>query len=134
VPLVPLLLPSLELILSNRDRDDLVFTTDNATPLRLSNWRRHFNRAKQAAELDSRLTPHGLRHTAASLFIQAGTPPKVLQMIMGHASITMTLDLYGHLYPDEMDRWATRLGKDAAAILRPEDPQEEEQVPPDDPD
>ena len=38
--------------------------------------------------------------------IQAGYPPKMLQEIMGHASITTTLDLYGHLYPGEMDRYA----------------------------
>jgi integrase len=41
--------------------------------------------------------------------IQAGNPPKTLQEIMGHASITTTLDLYGHLYPGEMDRYADRL-------------------------
>jgi integrase len=62
----------------------------------------------QDAEVDG-LTPHGLRHTAASLYISAGTPPKVVQRIIGHASIAITLDLYGHLYPDEMDTWATHL-------------------------
>ena len=36
--------------------------------------------------------------------IQAGYPPKMLHEIRGHASITATLDLYGHLYPGEMDR------------------------------
>jgi hypothetical protein len=42
-------------------------------------------------------------------------------MILGHASITMTLDLYGHLYPDEMDRWAARLGQRAVSNLCPAD-------------
>lgn len=56
---------------------------------------------------------HDLRHTAASLMIRAGYPPKMLQEIMGHASITMTLDLYGHLYPGEMDRYADRLDEAA---------------------
>jgi len=41
--------------------------------------------------------------------IQAGYPPKMLHEIRGHASITATLDLYGHLYPGEMDRDAARL-------------------------
>ena len=45
--------------------------------------------------------------------IRAGYPPKMLQEIMGHASITMTLDLYGHLYPGEMDRYADRLDEAA---------------------
>lgn len=51
----------------------------------------------------------GLRHTAASLYIAAGTPPKVVQRSLGHASVAFTLDVYGHLYPDEMDTWAARL-------------------------
>ena len=57
--------------------------------------------------------------------IQAGYPPKMLQEIMGHASITTTLDLYGHLYPGEMDRYAARLddatGVADAAKMRPGD-------------
>ena len=51
---------------------------------------------------------------AAPLTIQAGYPPKMLQEFMGHASITTTLALYGHLYPGDMDRYADRLA-DAAA-------------------
>jgi integrase len=54
----------------------------------------------------------------------AGYPPKMLQEIMGHASITTTLDLYGHLYPGEMDRYADRLNEAAgmtdAAKMRPD--------------
>ncbi|MFD2078445.1 Phage integrase family protein [Actinopolymorpha cephalotaxi] len=64
--------------------------------------------AVAAAGLDG-LTIHGMRHTAASLYISVGTPPKVVQHILGHASITITMDLYGHLYADEMDTWAARL-------------------------
>jgi len=52
--------------------------------------------------------------------IQAGYPPKMLQEIIGHASITTTLDLYGHLYPGEMDRYADRLN-DAAGMSDPAD-------------
>src|SRR5262245_25338169 len=58
------------------------------------------------ASLSDRFRVHHLRHIAASLMIQAGYPPKVLQEIMGHAGIATTLDLYGHLFPA---RWtATR--------------------------
>jgi hypothetical protein len=60
---------------------------------------------------------------------QAGYPPKMLQEIMGHASITTTLDLYGHLYPAEMDRYADRLNEAAgmtdAAKMRPDDTYDE---------
>ena len=61
---------------------------------------------------------------------QAGYPPKMPQEIMGHASITTTLDLYGHLYPGEMDRYADRLNEAAgmsdAAKMRPDDHPDED--------
>lgn len=57
--------------------------------------------------------------------IQAGYPPKMLQEVIGHACITTTLDLYGYLYPGEMDRYADRLdgaaGDADAARMRPDD-------------
>jgi len=43
---------------------------------------------------------HDLRHTAASLLIAAGADVKAVQSILGHASATMTMDLYGHLFSD----------------------------------
>jgi integrase len=42
---------------------------------------------------------HALRHAAASLFIELGWQPKRVQAVMGHSSITMTFDRYGHLFP-----------------------------------
>ena len=64
------------------------------------------------------LTPHGLRHTAASLAIAAGANVKVVQQMLGHKTASMTLDLYGHLFPDQLDDVADRLdviGRAAAA-------------------
>jgi integrase len=52
---------------------------------------------------------HDLRHTAASLLIAQGAHPKMIQAHLGHASITTTLDRYGHLFPDDMDRLADAL-------------------------
>ncbi|WP_298326995.1 site-specific integrase [Haloactinopolyspora sp.] len=110
VPLPRWLAAELAPLVDSKELDDLVFTSPDGGPLRKSNFRRRaWAPAVRAAGLDG-LTPHGLRHTAASLYISAGTPPKVVQRILGHASITVTLDLYGHLYPDEMDTWADRLG------------------------
>ena len=98
--------------------------------MRMSNWRRAiFVPARARAGLSDRFRVHDLRHTAASLMIQAGYPPKMLQEIMGHASITTTLDLYGHLYPGEMDRHAARLDDATgagAAKMRPDDPDEDD--------
>jgi integrase len=42
---------------------------------------------------------HDLRHTAVALAIAQGAHPKAIQQRMGHASITVTLDRYGHLFP-----------------------------------
>ncbi|GGE93662.1 site-specific integrase [Stappia taiwanensis] len=46
---------------------------------------------------------HALRHAAASLFIEQGWPAKKVQTILGHASITMTFDVYGHLFDNAED-------------------------------
>jgi integrase len=46
---------------------------------------------------------HALRHFFASAGIAAGFAPKRLQALLGHASITMTYDVYGHLFPDPED-------------------------------
>ena len=53
------------------------------------------------------------RHTAASLAIASRADVKVVQQMLGHKSATMTLDLYGHLFPDRLDEVADAL--DAAA-------------------
>lgn len=47
-----------------------------------------------------RFTPHQLRHAFASLHIEQGTQPKQLQTMMGHSSIKITMDTYGHLWED----------------------------------
>ena len=61
-------------------------------------------RAKGVAEEDlpkglPRIRFHDLRHTAASLLLQQGVHPKVVQERLGHASIAMTLDIYSHVVP-----------------------------------
>jgi integrase len=55
-------------------------------------------RAWERAKL-SRITLHECRHTFASLMIAAGVNAKALQVFMGHASVSITLDRYGHLFP-----------------------------------
>jgi integrase len=55
------------------------------------------------------LSPHKLRHTATSLAIASGANVKVVQQMLGHRSATMTLDLYGHLFADQLDEVADAL-------------------------
>ena len=114
VPIPRFLALELAQAVPSKEPDDLVFTMPGGSMLRLPNWRRAvFMPACSQACISPRFRLHDLRHTAASLMIQAGYPPKMLQEIMGHASITTTLDLYGHLYPGDMDRYADQL--DSAA-------------------
>lgn len=42
---------------------------------------------------------HDLRHSCAALLIELGAHPKAIQERLGHTSITVTMDVYGHLFP-----------------------------------
>jgi integrase len=52
---------------------------------------------------------HDLRHTSASLAVQAGGNVKVVQRMLGHASAAMTLDVYSDLFDDDLDSVSTAL-------------------------
>lgn len=96
-------------VMAGRTGEDLVFTTSRGAVLRRSNWRRDvFDRATSAVDLEG-LTPHELRHTAASLAVQAGANVKAVQRMLGHASAAMTLDVYSGLFDDDLDGVADRL-------------------------
>jgi integrase len=56
-----------------------------------------------ASNLKAPYNFHALRHAAASLFIEQGWSPKKIQTVMGHSSIQVTFDIYGHLFPDMED-------------------------------
>lgn len=89
--------------------DGLVFTSPKGRPLRYSNFRRRqWTPAIEKAGL-SGLEIHELRHTAASLMIDQGADPKLIQTQLGHSSISVTYDIYGHLFPDRLDELASRL-------------------------
>lgn len=55
------------------------------------------------------ITPHDLRHTAASLAISAGANVKAVQRMLGHAKASMTLDVYADLFDEDLDGVADRL-------------------------
>ncbi|KJC35554.1 hypothetical protein UP09_30405 [Bradyrhizobium sp. LTSP885] len=60
--------------------------------------------ARVPREADVELTSHiqllSLRHACASLRIESGYNPKQIQRLMGHSSIKVTFDIYGHLFAD----------------------------------
>jgi integrase len=77
------------------------------------------NAVRRAGLLDPsipRLTPHDLRHTAASLAISAGANVKAVQRMLGHASAAMTLDTYADLFDDDLDAVASKLNEAMSVI------------------
>jgi integrase len=80
------------------DPDALVFGSTVTEPFGPRNLTKRADTAWDAAEL-KRITLHECRHTSASYMIAAGVNAKALSTFMGHASITITLDRYGHLFP-----------------------------------
>ncbi len=74
---------------------DTIFTGRNGGVLHPQNVRKAFETACAEAVV-SRLTPHGLRHTFATLALAAGIHPKLVQEMLGHANMAITMDLYSH--------------------------------------
>jgi integrase len=90
--------------------EDLVFTAPLGGPLRQSKFvPGYFKPAARAAGLPATLRFYDLRHMAASLLIREGASVKAVQRQLGHATASITLDTYGHLFPDELDALAERL-------------------------
>ncbi|KKQ63518.1 MAG: Integrase family protein [Candidatus Shapirobacteria bacterium GW2011_GWF1_38_23] len=76
----------------------LVFVTKNNTPFSPRNIVRHFKlKTKEAGLPEIRF--HDLRHTAATLMLSGGIHPKVVQEMLGHSQISLTLDTYSHVVP-----------------------------------
>ena len=100
---------------------DLLFPGDDGHYLRRvqsgSGW---FEGAvKRAQAIDRhfpRITPHDLRHTAASLAVQAGANVKALQAMLGHESAAMTLDTYADLFDDDLESVAKAIDKAQQAM------------------
>jgi len=109
VPIPGFLADELARHLAGRAPDDLAFPGPRGGLLRNSRFRLgYFDRAATSVGLDG-LTPHELRHTAASLAIASGASVKVVQRMLGHASASMTLDVYAGLFADDLDTVADRL-------------------------
>lgn len=90
-------------------KDGPLFVTDQGAPLRSSNFRRWVWQPAVAELGEEGLRIHDLRHTCASLLIAAGAHPGHVREHLGHSSIRVTMDVYGHLYEDVRDEIAERL-------------------------
>lgn len=88
---------------SNRNnRLELVFTDERGEPLIPQRITHRFRRLVRRLPLPT-IRLHDLRHTHATLLLEAGVPVKVVSERLGHATITLTLDTYAHVLP-AMDR------------------------------
>jgi integrase len=78
----------------------LVFATKKGTPLDASNVvNRSFKPLLERAGLRT-VKFHSLRHTCGTLLLSEGVDIKTIQEILGHSSITVTMDVYAHVLPD----------------------------------
>ena len=102
------------------DPEAFVFTSPDGGPLRHTNfYRRHYKPAVTAGNLDHRTRFHDLRHTAAALMIAEGAHLLAVKQRLGHSSIQVTADRYGHLFPSLEDALTARLDESFRAAMAP---------------
>lgn len=89
---------------------DLVFPAAAGGPIEPGRINTALHRDLHMAGLP-RLRVHDLRHSAATLLLEEGTHPKVVQDLLGHSTIAMTLDLYSHVTPRLQEEATARMQK-----------------------
>lgn len=107
------LLDDLAVHLAEFPSEGPVFTTEVGDRLSYRLWKPIWNTAAEAAGFDG--TTHDLRHYCASALIAGGASVVQVQHVLGHASATITLRTYAHLFPGDDDRIRNAL--DAALVL-----------------
>lgn len=109
VPFPEFIVEELAREMVGRGPDDLVFTSLTGAVLRVRNMRRDwFDLAALAAGVEG-LTPHELRHTAASLAVAQGASVLAVQRMLGHDRPSTTLNVYSDLFDADLDDVAERL-------------------------
>ncbi len=87
---------------------ELFFTTSVGTPISQRNLTRHFHATLEKIGLP-KIPFHNLRHTTATLLLEKNTHPSVVQSLLGHSSIVLTLDTYSHVLPTLHEETANKL-------------------------
>jgi integrase len=88
--------------------NDLIFPSPIGTPLDSSNVVKAYKRSLEKAGLPN-IRFHDLRHTAATLMLQEGINPKIVQERLGHADISLTLNTYSHVLPHLQEEAAEKM-------------------------
>jgi integrase len=84
-----------------------VFPSSMGTPLGARNIQRHFKTVLEQAGLPKNTRFHDLRHMCVTLLPRQGVNPKFVQELLGHADISLTLNVYSHVLPDMGDAAAS---------------------------
>lgn len=92
------------------DDEGLVFTMPDGRPVDLGYATKAFAAAVRTADVD-RITLHGLRHTAATLLLRDGAPITAVSKMLGHKDVSVTLDVYSHVLPQDGAELAARMGR-----------------------
>jgi integrase len=74
-----------------------------------NNINRAFKATLKRAELPKSTRFHDLRHTCATLLLKQGVHPNFVQMLLGHADVSLTLNVYSHVLPDMGDAAASAM-------------------------
>ncbi len=111
VPIPEVVVPILVAVLSSRPADAgaPLFEGGEGKPWRYASWYRHHFRPAVQQIGRGELRFHDLRHTYASWLIRSGVHPHTVMTLLGHSSITVTMNVYGHLMPDSASDAAARL-------------------------
>lgn len=99
VPVADILQPILREWMKSKTPNALIFANSAGNPTGNKNW----TRAVHWQELSRGRRVHDLRHTAATLWLTNHVDPKTVQTWLGHASMTMTVDTYGHFMGIDAD-------------------------------
>jgi integrase len=81
----------------------LIFPSGFGTPMSGGNLTRAFKAALRRAGLSKRFRFHDMRHTCATLLLRQGVNPKYVSDLLGHADVSLTLNVYSHVLPDMGD-------------------------------
>jgi integrase len=100
--------------------EDLLFSASKGRPLRVAQWRpRLFKAARDSLKDFPNVTPHDLRHTAASLAVPAGGNVLALARMLGHEDPSLTLRTYADLFDSDLAALADVLDQHRTAALQP---------------
>lgn len=104
----PMLKPFYSYVLDNQNKNGFIVNYQGQA---VKEFRRSFKAVKRMANIDQRFRFHDLRHTIASHMVKNGDI-KAAQMLLGHSSINITLDIYSHLLPSDVEVALNKVGID----------------------